>query len=116
MVERSRRALRHEDGKQGLSHEAKAESVNNTSHQCEFIVHKVRHYMYSVCRNHKARDLPYFMLRKNSARKDVATGTNTLVTFPHPSENANEIASSIRLSGTQGGIAKAIGQKGRGRG
>ena len=45
-----------------------------------------------------------------------ATGTNTLVTFPHPSENANEIASSIRLSGTQGGIAKAIGQKGRGRG
>jgi hypothetical protein len=45
---------------------------------------------------------------------DVATGTHTLVTFPHPSENANEIASSIRLSGTQGGIAKAIGQKGRG--
>jgi hypothetical protein len=57
-----------------------------------------------------------FKLRKNSARRDVATGTNTLVTVPHPSENANEIASSIRLSGTQGGIAKAIGQKGRGRG
>jgi hypothetical protein len=96
---------------------AKAESVNSTSHQCECIVHKVRHYMYSVCGNHKAPDLLYqYPLIKNSARRDVATGTHTLVTFPHPSENANEIASSIRLSGTQGGIAKAIGQKGRGRG
>jgi hypothetical protein len=56
------------------------------------------------------------MLSINPQGRDVATGTNTLVTFPHPSENANEIASSIRLSGTQGGIAKAIGQKGRGRG
>jgi hypothetical protein len=61
--------------------------------------------------------LTYQYPLKNSARRDVATGTaHTLVTFPHPSENANEIASSIRLSGTQGGIAKAIGQKGRGRG
>ena len=64
--------------------------------------------------------LPYEKFRKEGCcnrQKDTgATGTNTLVTFPHPSENANEIASSIRLSGTQGGIAKAIGQKGRGRG
>ena len=31
-------------------------------------------------------------------------------------ENANEIAYSIHLSGTQGSVAKAIGQEGRGRG
>jgi len=78
-------------------------------------MHRSQGTTLHVIRLRKPQILTY-KSTKNSSRRDVATGTNTLVTFPHPSENANEIASSIRLSGTQGGIAKAIGQKGRGRG
>ena len=67
-----------------------------------------------MIRLRKPQILTYEKFRKEGCCNN--RHTNTLVTFPHPSENANEIASSIRLSGTQGGIAKAIGQKGRGRG
>jgi hypothetical protein len=83
-------------------------------------MHRSQGTTLHVIRLRKPLFLTYEKFRKEGCcnrQKDTgATGTNTLVTFPHPSENANEIASSIRLSGTQGGIAKAIGQKGRGRG
>ena len=62
------------------------------------------------------KTLPVNSTELNEASRTVCECRNLPRRHDAANENANEIASSIHLSGTQGSVAKAIGQEGRGRG